>query len=147
MDDFLLKCWGLSGAEVRKSYRSRQEFSNPNSNEYFLAKIGVDSAENEPLEVSGKIFNIIHRCPYSGEDAPSAEHGMERAVFATECQKIMCPAFFFRVDASKKSVSVYMRLLLHAITTIVILSVKHKSIQFTHKPLTCCNINTNMILS
>ena len=35
--------------------RSRRELSN----EYLLAKIGVDSAENEPLEVWGKIFNII----------------------------------------------------------------------------------------
>ena len=34
------------------------------SNEYLLAKIGVDTAENEPLEVWGKIFNIIHWCPY-----------------------------------------------------------------------------------
>ena len=34
-----------------------------NSNEYLLAKISVDTAENEPLEVWGKIFNIIHWCP------------------------------------------------------------------------------------
>ena len=32
--------------------RSRQELSN----EYLLAKIGVDTAENEPLEVWGKII-------------------------------------------------------------------------------------------
>ena len=36
-----------------------------NSNEYLLAKIGVHTAENEPLEVWGKIFNIIHSCPYA----------------------------------------------------------------------------------
>ena len=41
--------------------RSRRELSN----EYLLAKIGVDTAENEPLEVWGKIFNIIQSCPYS----------------------------------------------------------------------------------
>ena len=34
-----------------------------NSNEYLLAKIGVDTAENEHLEVWGKIFNIIQSCP------------------------------------------------------------------------------------
>ena len=39
--------------------RSRRELSNA----YLLAKIGVDTAENEPLEVWGKIFNIIHWCP------------------------------------------------------------------------------------
>ena len=32
--------------------RSRRELSN----EYLLAKIGVDTAENEPLEVSGKLI-------------------------------------------------------------------------------------------
>ena len=41
--------------------RSRRELSN----EYLLAKIGVDTAENEHLEVWGKIFNIIHSCTYS----------------------------------------------------------------------------------
>ena len=35
------------------------------SNEYLLAKIGVETAENEPLEVWGKIFNVILWCPYS----------------------------------------------------------------------------------
>ena len=44
-------------------YRSRRELSN----EYLLAKIGVDTAENEPLEVWGKIFNIIHWCPYQDQ--------------------------------------------------------------------------------
>ena len=37
--------------------RSRRELSfqiDPNSNEYLLAKIGVDTAENEPLEVWGE---------------------------------------------------------------------------------------------
>ena len=29
--------------------------SYPNSNEYLLAKMGVDTAENEPLEVWGKV--------------------------------------------------------------------------------------------
>ena len=50
-----------NGAKVQRSAlcRSRRELSN----EYLLAKIGVDTAENEPLEVWGKIFNIIQSCP------------------------------------------------------------------------------------
>ena len=49
-DDFF---WNIevSGAKACKSRRSRQEFSN----EYLLAKIGVDTAENEPLKVFQKI--------------------------------------------------------------------------------------------
>merc|ERR1719326_865775 len=42
--------------------RSRRELSNA----YLLAKIGVDTAENEPLEVWGKIQFTIHFTPYSG---------------------------------------------------------------------------------
>ena len=37
----------LSGAKTCKSCRSRQELSN----EYLLGKFGVDTAENEPLDV------------------------------------------------------------------------------------------------
>ena len=40
--------------------RSRRELSN----EYLLAKIGVDTAENEPLEVWEKIQFTIHFTPY-----------------------------------------------------------------------------------
>ena len=40
--------------------RSRRELSNA----YLLAKIGVDTAENEPLEVWGKIQFTIHFTPY-----------------------------------------------------------------------------------
>ena len=47
IDEILLKYWGLSGAKACKSSRSRQELSN----EYLLVKIGVNTAENEPLEV------------------------------------------------------------------------------------------------
>ena len=50
-DENFLKYWGLSGAKACKSCRSRHELSN----EYLLAKIGVDTAENEPLKVWGKI--------------------------------------------------------------------------------------------
>ena len=51
------ECMDSKGAKECKYDRSRQEFSNiffkldPNSNEYLLAKIGVDTAENQPLKV------------------------------------------------------------------------------------------------
>ena len=51
--------------------RSRRELSNA----YLLAKIGVDTAENEPLEVWGKIQFTIHFTPWSahvGELTPFA---------------------------------------------------------------------------
>ena len=41
--------------------RSRRELSN----EYLLARIGVDTAENEPLEVWEKIQFTIHFTPYA----------------------------------------------------------------------------------
>ena len=64
VDDFWLKFRDLRGAEVCKSHKcsSRQELSNEYIY-YLLAKIGVDTAENKPLEVWGQIFNIIHWCP------------------------------------------------------------------------------------
>ena len=46
-DEKILKYWGLSGAKACKSCRSRQELSN----EYLLAKIRFDTAENESLKV------------------------------------------------------------------------------------------------
>ena len=46
-DENFLKYCGLSGAKACKSCRSRQELSN----EYVLAKFGVDTAENEPDKV------------------------------------------------------------------------------------------------
>ena len=50
----------IGGFDSSALCRSRRELSN----EYLLAKIGVDTAENEPLEVWGKLFNIIQSCPY-----------------------------------------------------------------------------------
>ena len=35
-------------------------------NEYLVAKIGLDTAENEPLQVWGVIQFNIHFTPYSG---------------------------------------------------------------------------------
>ena len=59
VDDCWPKFGDLSGVKVCKSCRSRQELSN----EYLLAKIGVDTAENEPLKVWRKIQFIIHSPP------------------------------------------------------------------------------------
>ena len=44
---FRLDSKGAKGAKACKSCRSRQELSN----EYLLAKFGVDTAENGPLKV------------------------------------------------------------------------------------------------
>ena len=56
----LSACLGGKGVRSEATVsRSRRELSNA----YLLAKIGVDTAENEPLEIWGKIFNIIHWCP------------------------------------------------------------------------------------
>ena len=46
LDELLMKYQSMSGAKACKSCRSRQELSN----EYFLAKFGVDTEENEPLK-------------------------------------------------------------------------------------------------
>ena len=46
-DVFLLKFWDLSGAKVWKSCRSRKSWKN----EYLVAIVAVDTAENEPLKV------------------------------------------------------------------------------------------------
>ena len=50
-----------NGAKACKSCRSRQELSN----EYLLAKIGVDTAENEPLKVHliFKLWDLIFTEP------------------------------------------------------------------------------------
>ena len=45
IDEKFLKYWGLSGAKACKSCRSRQELSN----EYLLAKFGVDTEEERAL--------------------------------------------------------------------------------------------------
>ena len=46
-NETFLKYWGVSNTKTCKSCRSRQELSN----EYFLAKCGVDTAEKEPYKV------------------------------------------------------------------------------------------------
>ena len=66
--------------------RSRRELSN----EYLLAKIGVDTAENELLEVWGKLFNIIQSCPYSCARAQSAKQRMDKASLQDLAQGLSC---------------------------------------------------------
>ena len=48
---------GSKGAKVGKSCRSRQELSN----DYLLAKIRFDTAENEPLKVFQKIRQKVEK--------------------------------------------------------------------------------------
>ena len=60
------RCRSVQKTHKCKSCRSRQELSNETdsySNEYLLAKIGVDTAENEPLKVWRKIQFNIHSPP------------------------------------------------------------------------------------
>ena len=46
------------------AYRGPVDTSNSeHCKKYLDAKIGVDTAENEPLEVWGEIFKIIQSCP------------------------------------------------------------------------------------
>ena len=54
--DEFFQYWSLSGAEACKSCRSRQELSN----EYFLAKFGVDTAENEPAKNLQKVVKFAN---------------------------------------------------------------------------------------
>ena len=61
---FLAEIFRSERCKVCKSCRSRQELSK----EYLLAKIGVDTAENEPLKVWGK-FNLIF-IRLLGRDSP-----------------------------------------------------------------------------
>ena len=60
----------LSGAKACRSCRSRQKLSN----EYLLAKIGVDTAENEPLKVPliFKPWDLIFTEPPSSAEVPGS---------------------------------------------------------------------------
>ena len=54
-DDILLKFCEWSGAKEYQSDRSRQELSN----KFLIAKIGFDTAENEPLKPLANIFPMF----------------------------------------------------------------------------------------
>ena len=84
--DFWLKFWDWRTVQMSALCRSRRELSN----EYSLAKIGVDTAENEPLEVWGKIQFTIHFTPYAlllpgGGPAPSRVRKLEEGAAAPGC--------------------------------------------------------------
>ena len=75
--------------------RSRRELSN----EYLLAKIGVDTAENEPLEVWGKTiqyysFVSLPRSLETWEDTAEAAERGRRAAAA-----VRGPGWLFSTDA------------------------------------------------
>ena len=64
LDEILLKFCEWSGAKEYQSDRSRQEFSN----EYFLAKFGVDTEESEPYKIcffGGKIREMFDIEPFN----------------------------------------------------------------------------------
>ena len=74
--------------------RSRRELSN----EYLLAKIGVDTAENKPLEVWGKIQFNIHFTPYAH---------LNRRYVCRQPQPAMCAAHLtpLYLDAAENELS------------------------------------------
>ena len=91
---FAKKCWRFLAEILRLKSgarsglcRSRRELSN----EYLLAKIGVDTADNEPLEVRGKIIqyysfvSLMDTPPWVAEPCRqnSAEKEVEKSFAAS----------------------------------------------------------------
>ena len=79
---FLLKFWDLSGAKVWKSCRSRKSWKN----EYLVAIVAVDTAENGPPKVwrnwiiySGVSLRIIRACHFVQKRMRTAFSGSEEA--------------------------------------------------------------------
>ena len=73
VDEFWLTFGDCRTVQRSALCRSRREL--PNSNEYLLDEIGVDTAENEPLEVWGKIQFIFHSPPYPRRSWGGSENG------------------------------------------------------------------------
>ena len=69
--------------------RSRRELSN----EYLLAKIGVDTAENEPLEVWGKIIQYYSFVSLIGTKQASC------ATHPSRCATCTCPTRAWKYPA------------------------------------------------
>ena len=75
----LSACLGGKGVRSEATVsRSRRELSN----EYLLDEIGVDTAENEPLEVWGQIQFIIHSPPYTSRTRGGCDQLQELAMLA-----------------------------------------------------------------
>ena len=60
---------------------------------YLLAKIGVDTDENEPLEVWLILFNITHSCPYCSVRSFRAQEGEGRGKVLFSVDQPTCPVF------------------------------------------------------
>ena len=75
LDEHLLIYWSLSGAKACKSCRSRQELSN----EYFLAKFGFDTEENEPSKVCLNLFESFFNSLWCEGFAPQTAKHVETA--------------------------------------------------------------------
>ena len=86
-----MKCWGLNGAKACKSDRSRQELSN----ECSLAKIGFDTAENEPRKVC--ITESLNHSWFtkmsSAESQPSFQYANTTTTFAVREKKKLSQSF------------------------------------------------------
>ena len=115
LDECLLKFWGQSGARGLKSCRSRKEFSN----EYSLAKIGVDTAENEALKVWREFGGVENpaqnptawnlKCESRCRTAQSIlkatnRHGSPhmRSVWSKSCRASVPPPTIFKVLGSER---------------------------------------------
>ena len=93
--------------------RSRRELSNA----YLLAKIGVDTAENEPLEVWGKIQFTIHFTPYLRVDVL----GRSLGVLAGSLPAVLLPAVRVRVAAVRvRVVAVRVRVVIVRIRVVIV---------------------------
>ena len=100
VDDFWLKFWDLSGAKICKSCISRHELSN----EYLLAKIGVDTAEiTRPSKFGGKysiLFSLVSLAPPrrgAGGGCPSFARRSRRSSAESCCAEITSRVLFLKI--------------------------------------------------
>ena len=83
-----MTCQIRSGEKSRKSVRSRQDLSN----EYLLAKMGVDTAENGPLKVCQKYPKVRKKVRINiGDQAPAERGRMGREEDSERPVLLDCP--------------------------------------------------------